>query len=249
MLCLFLIVIGLRLASLSYFPPPIPKVHDEFSYLLGADLLASGRAALPAHPLWEFFDTIHVIGTPVYASKYPPGQAIFLALGQLLFGHAYAGVVISAGLATVTVFWMLLALVPPGVALIGGLQVAVVFSSLHYWMQSYWGGAVALSGAAIVLGSAIRMLRWADVRSGWLLGLGAALLLVSRPYEGGVLVLLLTIPVALRAWTTRGLRQAFRRSGAALAPALLCLGWYNYQVTGHPYVLPYSLYERTYAAV
>lgn len=246
---LFVLVVLLRLATLPFFPPPVPKVHDEFSYLLGADLLASGHAGRPAHPLWEFFDTIHVIARPVYASKYPPGQALFLAVGQSLFGHPYAGVVISSALATAAVFWMLLAVAPPGIALLGGLHVALVFSSLHYWMQSYWGGSVALSGAALVIGAALRMLRWSDGRAGWMLGLGAALLMVSRPYEGAVLVLMVSAALMPRLWSHPQVRLAFLRSATLLLPALLALGWYNYQVTGSPYVLPYSLYDRTYAAV
>lgn len=248
-MCLALLVVVLRLAALPFFPPPVPKVHDEFSYLLGADLLASGHAARPAHPLWEFFDTIHVIARPGYASKYPPGQALFLAAGQSLVGNPYAGVVISSALATATVFWMLLAVVPPGIALIGGAHIALVFSALHYWMQSYWGGSVALSGAALVVGAALRLLRWSEGRAGWMLGLGMALLLVSRPYEGGVLVLMVCATLAWRLWSARQLLLAFLRAGGALLPALLALSWYNYQVTGLPYLLPYSLYDRTYACV
>jgi uncharacterized membrane protein (UPF0136 family) len=82
--------------------------------------------------------------------------------------------------------WMLQAWMPARWALLGGVFCALNLGIASYWMNSYWGGAVAAIGGALVLGGAARIVKRNSprIRDGVLLGFGAAILANSRPYEG-----------------------------------------------------------------
>jgi len=119
----------LRLGLLPWLPVPYPATTDEFSYLLGADTLSYGRLTNQAHPLWRFFETIHVISIPTYASKYPPGQAFFLAIGERLFGNPFFGSVLACLVFVSAVVWMLRAWMASEMALVGGFITAFAFGT------------------------------------------------------------------------------------------------------------------------
>jgi hypothetical protein len=232
---------------------PQPVIQDEFSYLLAADTFAHGRLTNPTHPLWVHFETIHIIQQPTYASKYPPAQGLMLALGQVMSGYPIVGVWISTGLACAAICWMLLAWLPPRWAVLGGLLAALHPGILLDWGQSYWGGAVAVIGGALVFG-ALRRLRYRPrTRDALLMGIGLAVLANSRPYEG--LVVSLPVAAVLLIWMMGKYRPpthiAVTRLGLPLLGILAltggAMGVYNWRVTGDPLSMPYQVHEATYA--
>jgi hypothetical protein len=108
MLLLAILPVALRLALLPHHPVPSPDLYDEFGHLLVADTLRHFRLANPPHPLHQFFETFFVLQQPTYSSIYPLGQGLALALGRMLFGLPWAGVLLSTAAFCALCYWMLL---------------------------------------------------------------------------------------------------------------------------------------------
>ena len=142
---------AIRIALLPRMPIPQPVVTDEFSHLLAAETFVSGKITNPKHPMWEHFETFHELMRPTYMSMYPPGQALCLAMGWKLFGHPWFGVCISFGVFSACLCWMLQQWVPPIYAIVGTAITLTRISILGYWMNSYWGGAVAAAAGCALL--------------------------------------------------------------------------------------------------
>jgi hypothetical protein len=252
-IALFFIVIGVRLAALPKLPVPVPGIHDEYSYLLLGDTLTHGRLSNPTHPMWMSFESFHINWFPAYASKYPPGQGAVLALGQLL-GNPWIGVLLSSAAMCAAILWMLQAWLPARWAFLGASLVALKFGVASYWMNSYWGGALAAIGGALVLGAMPRIVRRARTLNALLLGLGMAILATTRPFEG----FLFCLPVAVWfLWWLAGktksaasprarIVRVFAPLAAVLTLTVTFVGYYNWRVTGNALLFPHVLNSRTY---
>ena len=249
---------------------PTPQYHDEFSYLIAAQTFAAGRLSNPPHEHWPHFESIHILQQPTYMSKYPPGQGLALAAGIVLLGEPIAGAWLSGALACAGVFWMLLAWLPRRWALIGAI-LCLLHPQVLMWSQSYWGGAVALLGAALLWGAlgrligahppatqpprqrqtadAARLSRIAAVLT--IMAVGAVILANSRPYEG----MLVSVPaiVAATVWLVREFRRQAAQAALIVAPAAAVLlagaawmGYYNWRITGRALTMPYALHDSMY---
>ena len=248
---IFFAAIVLRLSLLPLIPVPVPGNHDEFAYLLQADTFAHGRLANPPHPLWLSFETFHVNWFPTYSGMFPPAQSFVLAMGQLL-GHPWIGVLLSTAAMAASIVWMLQGWMPARWAFLGGVITVLKLGLISYWVNSYWGGAVAAAGGALILGALPRIIRNQRLRDALLLGLGVAILANTRPLEG--LIFCLPAAGALLLWlggrSSPPLRLTFRRVVAPLAVLTVLLagfvGYYNWRLTGNALLMPHVLNTRTY---
>jgi hypothetical protein len=247
----FFLCLGLRAALFPWMQVPKPYVHDEFSYLLAADTYASGRLANPPHPFWQHFESFQILQQPTYASKYPPMQGLVLAFGQKFFGQPWIGVWLATALMCGTICWMLQGWISREAALLGGVLVVLQVGVFHYWINSYWGGAVPGIGGALALGALPRIAR-GRFSHAVTLGIGLAILMNSRPYEAALMGCLCA--GLLVWWLARNkisFRTVLRRVALPLAAVLAltacAMAFNNYKVTGNAFKLPYQVHDQQYA--
>ena len=248
-----LLALVLRALMLPWLGAPSASVFDETSILLQGQTLALGRLANPTHLFWPHFETFYVNQLPSYASMYFPGRGAPLAAGLLIASNAWVGVWLSMVLMCMAATWMLQGWVSMPMALLGGVLVALRLAVFSGWINTYYGGAFTALGAMLVVGALPRVLRQPRWQGGLLMGLGAVILMTSRPYEGA----LLCIPVAVVLLGS----TIHRRWSAArpvvfkvVLPVVLMVGaggafllQYNLATTGNRFKAAYELNRETYA--
>jgi hypothetical protein len=247
-------VIALRLAILPLFPVPLPFVPDDFSFLLACDTFAHGRLANPTPAMWTHFESIHITMQPTYQSMYFPGQGLLLAAGTVFFGSPWFGLLVMSGLACAGLTWMLQAWLPRNWALLGGFIAVIRLGLFSDWINTYHtSGSLAAMGGALILGGLPRLMRTARPRYALLMGLGAAILMLTRPYEG----MLMCLPVGFMAvrwmWKGKNRPRPAVLAGLAVAPLAIIfaggawLGYYDLKSFGKATTLPYTVDRATYA--
>ncbi|MGD0522329.1 MAG: hypothetical protein ABSA48_13810 [Terracidiphilus sp.] len=250
-LLLFVLSLGGRLALLHQKPIPVPAIQDEYSYLLAADTFAHGRLTNPTPQFWSHFETYQELFHPTYMSKYPPGQGIALAAGQIFFHLPFAGVMLSCAIMCVALYWALCAIVPRRWAFLGGIVAVMQLSWLSYWDNTYWGGAMAAIGGCLFLGALLRLRRRVTVLHAATLGFSLFLLAITRPYEGLLLAfpgLLWLVIVIVRMPRKEHWPRALAAFVLILAAGGTWVGYYNWRITGTPFELPYIEFHRQYEA-
>ena len=237
MLLLATLPMALRLLLLARHPVPTPAGADSFGYILLADTLRHFRLANPPHALHQFFETVFVLQSPSYSSIYPLGQGLALALGWMIFGHPWAGVVLSVAALCSLCYWMLRGWTTPGWALAGGLLAVIQFGPLNEWMNIYWGGAVSAAAGCLVFGALPRLRGAATRRNAALLGVGLGIHLLTRPFES-IFLWIAAAAFLLPEW--RRLARLAPIAALAVLPALALMLFHAHAVTGSWTTIPYA---------
>jgi hypothetical protein len=245
----FVLTLLLRLILLHSHPVPIPSGADDFGYLLLGDTFSHGRWTNPSHPNSAFFETVFVLQHPTYSSIFPPGQGIILALGQLIFGVPWVGVLLSMSLLAALCHWMLSGWLNARWASVGALLATFTFGPLCAWMNCYWGGASAAIAGCLVFGSLARLRHSQHSFFALTAGLGLGWHVLSRPFETIFLIFSVVLYWALFLRTPQASSLVWRRGALfalGTAPALGVLLIQSHAVTGHWTKLPYSLSREQY---
>jgi len=221
----------------------LPLVHDEAAYLLQARLFAAGKWS-DSTPIPEFFEQPHVLVTPRYAAKYPPGNSLVLAPGIWLDRPGLMPVIIL-GISGALIFAL-------------GRRVVNAWVGVIAWMV--WIGFVPLSVAfrpsyfAEVLTETLwlvawwALLQWREDRGvGHLLLVAACIgwMAITRPLTAVAFAIPVGVVVVMLTWRRGAWAQLAMAFGVGVA-ILAILPLWSARTTGDWRVTPLMLYTDQY---
>jgi len=218
----------------------IPKMEDECSYVIGAQLLAHGRLWMHAHPLADFFEALFIIVKPVYCSIYFPGTSIFYAPMVWLHLPTYVMPLVISG-AVIAMLYRVITELMDGVAgLLACFWIVALneFRTLSVMVMSHL--PMLLLGLLMVWA----WLRWREKqRVGWALVLGifSGWAAITRPADAVIYALPIGVAMMITLWKKP---RELLLSGAALvigaAPFLALQIIFDKGVTGKTLESPYT---------
>ncbi len=217
-----------------------PVVHDEFSYLIGAHQLATGRLWMHAHPLAKFFDSFQLIVDPVYTSAYFPGTALLFAVAILAHVPAWIGASVLSGLAVALVYLVIVELLDAaaGVQAVLLLLATGLFRTLSF---------MVMAQVPVMLGGLVTILSWIYWRktkkTRWLilLGISSSFAVITRPVDAICFVLPIAIAL-LTEWKTNRLVRIVPIILLSASPLLFLQLLSNRGITGHLLQTPFQYY-------
>jgi hypothetical protein len=222
---------------------PLEVEHDQASYLLQAEIFASGRWTAPSPPIPEFFEQPHVQVVPALASKYPPGHALALSLGSIvdapwLIPLALTGV-------TAALLFMLVA----RTVSVWAAPFACVFWMTAPIVLRFQGSYFSeTTSAALTLAGWWCILEWRETRRAHWMVLAALAIgwsAITRPLTA----LLLAIPVGVVVLRDAALTRRWRDVALGVAVGTAVLGiipLWSAKTTGSWRETPLIKYQRDY---
>lgn len=233
----------------------LPAYHDEYSYLFQAQTFLSGHWSLPSPPVQpELFNQMHVLNEGRMASRYLPGNGLWLAPFVAL-GHPVWGMWLAGVLATILVFWTGRELGGEGTGLLAGLLCGLspgiaVFGNLLLAHQA------TLAGLALFLWGMVRLQARRQPLDALWAGLGLSWAMLCRPataagfgFPFGVWALAFLLAPKFTTGEPASLRQrlgVFCGLGVPLLIGFAVAFFHNQAITGSGWRSTYQVYTDIY---
>jgi len=224
---------------------PIAKVHDEQSYVLQAEIFASGRWPAPSPPIPEFFEQPHVMVVPAVASKYPPGNALMLTPGAAV-GYPALMVLVLSGATAALIFALAMRVMNPWV----GALTWLLWITAPIVLRFQPGFYSEVTTTICILGAWWSLLTWRETRlRRWLLLVSFCVgwCAITRPltalaFAAPIGIVVLRDVARLRQWSDLA---AAMLMGVAV---LMILPVWSAKTTGNWRLTPIELYRQDYMA-
>jgi 4-amino-4-deoxy-L-arabinose transferase-like glycosyltransferase len=228
--------------------PLAPRMLDECSYAIGAQLLAHGHLWLPQHPLADFFDSFFLTVRPVYSSIYFPGTFVAFAPAVWFGWPTWIIPVVLSGASVGLLYRIITEIAGDGAA--GLLAVIWAVSLMAFRALS----VMTMSHVVLLFLGLLMMwlsMRWREAsrrRWAWALAVGAITgwAAVTRPVDANAYALPVGVAmiVALLGDPPRRWAITFAMLVVGAAPFLGLQVAHNIGVTGSPLRTPYTEYLK-----
>lgn len=232
--------------SIFFLASPVPTTYDEFGHLLVADTLTNFRLCNPVPNGVEFFDSFGVILSPYYYSRYPIGIGATLAVGQFL-GHPLLGMLILL----IVFHWAAYRFVINWFNESTGTLALIILlmnpTILLSWSLAYWGGLLTHLAGTLIVGSIPKFNSKTSWQTALLTGSGFAILALTRPFEGALVMLPILILIIQRTFLAANIKLAILSLpiifalGLTTAQNKICVGSITHS--------PYFTYDQNQASV
>lgn len=220
--------------------PHVPVLSDEQGYLFIAETFEAGRLTNPPLKNKEFFETMHFNYGPTFHSKYPPGIAMPYYLAKIVGQHPLSANVLMFTLTALVLFVLMRQRFDYFTATLTTFLFVGNFRLLAEWVNGYRSGLMTMIGSCLVL---YPLLSRKHQKVGPILyGIGASLLMWSRPYEGFLICATILIVLLKQGQ----LKQYLKYSAPTLAIALSLHLYYNYRTTENVLNHPHLLHTQDY---
>jgi hypothetical protein len=222
---------------------PLPVIEDEASYVLQSRIFASGRWTVPTPPAPDFFQQPHVLTIPAVASKYPPGNALLMALGSWFDTPALVPLLLT-GISGALLFALVCRLANAWVALFAWM--AWIGDPINLQFRPSYLSEVTTATMWLVAWWAL--LHWRTARRRrWLLALAAAIGwgAITRPLT----MLAFAVPMGMLVIRDVAREHLWRDLAFAvvLGTAVLCvIPFWSARTTGDWRLTPQQLYTHDY---